>query len=195
VGKVKKVILVLSLLLLAIPCLGADVPLAWDASTSENISGYKVYVGRSTRSYNAPISIGNQTTYTVTGLASGVWYFTVTAFDAAGNESDYSNEVSKLIGAASVDPPAIPAVISVSVPSITTQYATVTWITNIECSGTVYYGITAPLTQSVKANNLGVTDHLAVIGPLVSKTHYLFKVSSVCNGQSVESDIRTFNTK
>jgi hypothetical protein len=76
----------------------ADVSLAWDASVTPNITGYKVYFGNGSRAYGAPITIGNQTTYTVTGLASGNYYFAVTAFDAEGNESDFSNEVSQAIG-------------------------------------------------------------------------------------------------
>lgn len=79
----------------------ADVSLAWDPSISPNIAGYKVYVGASSRNYNAPITIGNQTAYTVTGLTNGTYYFAVTAFDVDGNESDYSNEVSTTIGASS----------------------------------------------------------------------------------------------
>jgi len=44
------------------------------------------------------VSAGNATTFTVTGLPRGsLYYFTVTSVDAAGNESNYSNEVSKLI--------------------------------------------------------------------------------------------------
>jgi hypothetical protein len=85
-------LLVIILLAKAIPA--ADVSLAWDASVSEGILGYKVYTGLASRTYRVPITIGNQTTYTVMGLLPGAtWYFAVTAYDAAGNESDYSNEV------------------------------------------------------------------------------------------------------
>jgi hypothetical protein len=85
------------------PAVAADVSLAWDASVSPNISGYKVYVGNSSRTYNAPITIANQTTYTVSGLTDGTFYFAVTAFDIDGNESDYSNEVSTIIGSSGPD--------------------------------------------------------------------------------------------
>ncbi len=78
-----------------------DVSLAWDASVSPNIAGYKVYVGNSSRTYGTPITIANQTANTVSGLGNGTWYFAVTAFDVNGNESDYSNEVSKTIGSSS----------------------------------------------------------------------------------------------
>jgi len=36
-------------------------------------------------------------TYTVSSLTTGTWYFAVTSFDVAGNESEYSNEVWKEI--------------------------------------------------------------------------------------------------
>jgi hypothetical protein len=81
-----------------VPAQAADVSLAWDLSTSPNISGYKVYVGNSSRIYGTPILIGTQTNYTVTGLSSGTYYFAVTAIDPDGNESDFSNEVSQVIG-------------------------------------------------------------------------------------------------
>jgi len=78
--------------------LAADVSLAWDASLSTDITGYKVYIGNSSRNYTTTIQIGNQTTYTATNLSNGTYYFAVTAYDASGNESDFSNEVSQTIG-------------------------------------------------------------------------------------------------
>jgi hypothetical protein len=77
--------------------MAADISLAWDASVSAGVTGYKVYVGSSSGTYGTPTAIGNNTAYTVTGLASGTYYFAVTAYDAGGNESGFSNEVSKTI--------------------------------------------------------------------------------------------------
>jgi hypothetical protein len=78
-----------------------DVALAWDAVSATDLAGYKVYYGTSSGVYQAPINIpAAQTTYTVTSslLQPGqVYYFAVTAYDSAGNQSDYSNEVSKMI--------------------------------------------------------------------------------------------------
>jgi hypothetical protein len=76
--------------LLITPSIAADISIGWDASTSPNIAGHKVYYGTAPGVYGAPITIGNQTSYTVTGLAPGTWYLTVTAFDTAGNESDFA---------------------------------------------------------------------------------------------------------
>jgi hypothetical protein len=49
----------------------------------------------SSGSYGHSINVGNQTTYTVTGLGNGTYNFAVTAYDASGNQSDFSNEASK----------------------------------------------------------------------------------------------------
>jgi fibronectin type 3 domain-containing protein len=89
--------LFLFLFLFAAPCMAADVSLAWDASVTATVTGYKVYFGNESRTYQRPIIIGNQTMYTVTGLQDGTWYFAVTAFDAYGNESGFSNEVSTVV--------------------------------------------------------------------------------------------------
>lgn len=93
----KTLIFAICILFLTVPCMAADVSLAWDASVSSGVTGYKVYVGGASRAYGAPITIGNQTTYTVTGLGPGTYFFAVSAFDVDGNESDYSNEVSQAI--------------------------------------------------------------------------------------------------
>jgi len=189
-------ILAIALLLFCLPAAAADVSLAWDPSPSPAITGYKIYVGTASRVYGAPITIGIQTTYTVTGLAAGsTFYFAATAYDAAGNESDFSNEVFKAIAAVGAPKITIPAITQISVPSITTAYATIAWTTSIDCAGVVFYGTAEPLTKSVTANNLGTTEHLAVLGPLTARTHYLFKVRSKCNDANIDSDLRSFNTK
>ena len=75
----------------------AQIRLAWDANTEPDLAGYKVYYGTASRVYGTPVSVGNVTTYTVTGLTLGqTYYMAVTAFDNAtpANESSYSTEVS-----------------------------------------------------------------------------------------------------
>jgi chitodextrinase len=74
--------------------------LAWDAVVAANLSGYHVYFGNAPGTYLQPIgqgiNVGSVTAYTVLGLSSATrYYFVVTATDTLGNESTYSNEVSK----------------------------------------------------------------------------------------------------
>ena len=72
--------------------------LSWTANTEPDLAGYKVYIGTQSGLYNPPITLGTATTYSATNLASGkTYYFCVSAFDSAGNESPCSAEVSKPI--------------------------------------------------------------------------------------------------
>jgi outer membrane lipoprotein-sorting protein len=79
--------------------------LSWDAPTTNadgtpltDLAGYRIYYGTSSGNYSQNINVGNVTTYTVDNLTEGAtYYFTATAYDAAGNESEYSNEDSKTI--------------------------------------------------------------------------------------------------
>ncbi len=78
----------------------SSVTLTWNANTESDLAGYRVYRATSSGTYGAPIATiqGNTTSYIATGLQFGTTYFfVVTAFDIAGNESAYSNEVSKSI--------------------------------------------------------------------------------------------------
>jgi YbbR domain-containing protein len=72
--------------------------LSWGANTETDLAGYKVYVGTQSGVYATPIALGKVTTYQLTNLSLGTTYFfTITAYDSAGNESVHSAEVSKSI--------------------------------------------------------------------------------------------------
>jgi hypothetical protein len=68
--------------------------LTWEPSNDPTVVGYRVYYGPTSKVYGAPVDVGNDTTHTVTGLDDGRYYFAVTAYNAIGLESGYSNEVS-----------------------------------------------------------------------------------------------------
>lgn len=75
--------------------------LTWVANGEPDLAGYKVYVGTSSGTYNfagSPFTIGKVTTYTVTNLPrNNTYFFAISAYDGAGNESPLSIEVSKSI--------------------------------------------------------------------------------------------------
>ena len=78
----------------------SSATLLWNAGTESDLAGYKIYRATTSGGYGAPIATvqGNVTTYIAAGLQSGTTYFfVVTAYDSAGNESVSSNEVSKSI--------------------------------------------------------------------------------------------------
>ena len=76
-------------------CFGATFLLQWDPNLEPDIAGYKIHWGTSSRVYQKSVDVGAVTSYELSGLDDGVtYYFAVTAYNAAGLESDYSNEVS-----------------------------------------------------------------------------------------------------
>ncbi len=78
-----------------------------DGSALTDLAGYKIHYGSSSRNYDTTILInyGGVTNYLVENLVPGTYYFAVTSFDAAGNESVYSAEVVGVIGTAVTEPP------------------------------------------------------------------------------------------
>ncbi|UCD35631.1 MAG: choice-of-anchor D domain-containing protein [Nitrospiraceae bacterium] len=67
-----------------------------DGSALNDLAGYKVYIGSSPEAVSESIDVGNVTTYQVSDLTGGAtYYFTVTAYDTSGNESGFSDWVSK----------------------------------------------------------------------------------------------------
>lgn len=90
----------------------SDVTLAWDAPTTNedgtpltDLKGYKIYYGHKAGTYTINIDVGNVTTYKVTKLPDGKYFFAATAYDITGNESAYSNEVQAVLDTVGPKPP------------------------------------------------------------------------------------------
>lgn len=96
--------------------LAADINLAWDAPVGANVGGYNVYFGLSSRSYSNKVSIGNRTSYTLSGLESGkTYYIAVTAQRGTSSiESNFSNEVSVRIPFPDSDNDGMPDIFEIS---------------------------------------------------------------------------------
>jgi len=72
-----------------------NLTLVWNPSPSPGVIGGNLYYGTVSGNYTNVIPVGNVTTATILGLSSGViYYFAITAVDTAGEESDFSNEIS-----------------------------------------------------------------------------------------------------
>ncbi len=84
-------------------CTAGAVTLDWDLNTDDTVS-YNVYVGAASGSYTI-VQTTTAPPHTLT-LPDGEWFFVVTALDAAGNESGFSNEITTAIDTV---PPMIPA--------------------------------------------------------------------------------------
>jgi hypothetical protein len=87
--------------LFANPLQAAELTFAWSPNTEPNLAGYKIYYGTASRTYSMTIDVGNpeiidgKVTCLLTVLPQEptLYYFTATAYDGNGFESDYSTEV------------------------------------------------------------------------------------------------------
>lgn len=82
--------------------------ISWAAPTSNadgsalnpgDVAGYRIYYRTDGGAYSIPVTAaGAATSYTVTlmGVPAGRYFFAVTAYDIDGNESDYSQEFSRV---------------------------------------------------------------------------------------------------
>ncbi len=76
-----------------------NLVVAWDPPSDPTTAGHVLWWGTQSRNYTGQVDVGLQTTYTVTGLPEGViYYFAVTAYNAGGESSVYSEEVSVVSG-------------------------------------------------------------------------------------------------
>ena len=91
----KLIFTILILFLFPVMAFAVDETLAWNPNTTDaDFAGFRLHYGNSSGSYDTAIDVGNQTTYTVTGLTEdSVYYYALTAYDEFNNESGYSSEV------------------------------------------------------------------------------------------------------
>jgi hypothetical protein len=69
-----------------------------DGSALTDLAGYRVYWGTTQGSYTNNEPVGNNvTTHMVSNLTPATWYFTVTALNAQGVESAFSNVAQKIV--------------------------------------------------------------------------------------------------
>ena len=70
-----------------------------DGSPLDDLSGYRIYFGSTPEGLGQTVTLDNPglTSYVVENLSQGTWYFAMTAFDAAGLESELSAIGSKTI--------------------------------------------------------------------------------------------------
>lgn len=131
-------------LLVSVTSQARDVTLQWDPNTEPSVTGYKIYynvdsanlpfIGTGAAQGPSPHDVSTATTTTLNGLDSDhSYYFAVTAYDASGAESSYSNTIYL--------PEATPPTVSISSPA-----------PNATLSGTV--SVTASATDNVGVTNV-----------------------------------------
>ena len=162
----------------------------WDeASDNVGVVGYNVYVNES--KVNDELVTGTE--YDLTGLAEETEYtVTVTAVDAAGNESARSEAATFTTEKAKdMEAPTVPS--GVTVTDITETRATVSWeasTDNVEVAGYNVY------VNDTKVNAAPVTGTTYDLTGLTEETEYTVTVTAVdtSENESVRSEAATFTT-
>ncbi|HEY3423763.1 MAG TPA: fibronectin type III domain-containing protein [Negativicutes bacterium] len=82
----------------------AELVLKWDSpdfytdGTPLDLGGFFIYTRTGSGNYSEKIDVGNFSSYKITGLENGsIYYFSVTAYDSFGIESDFSSELIEAI--------------------------------------------------------------------------------------------------
>lgn len=162
------------------------VELTWNPSPDPNIVNYNVHFGTESRtvsgSYPQCVTFADVSDVTIPGLQSGqTYYFAVSAIDAAGNESELSNE------AVYNAPASLPLVLQVQATAQGSQDVQLTWSASPESDVygyTVYYGTESGVyTNSVVY--YGTT--LGIMTGLAGGATYYFVVAAV-DSYSVETN-------
>ena len=138
-------------------------------------------------------------TQVLSGLtASTTYHFRIIAKDVAGNTASTGDMT---FATASVPPPAdttAPVISSISVGSIASTTANVTWTTNELATSKVYYGTTTPLSllgASFISDSSLVTSHTkSLSGLTASTTHYYVIESQDGAGNTATSTENSFTT-
>lgn len=170
--------LALFLLLAFSQAQAADVTLGWDKNAEPSVTGYKVFYksGTSGAPYNgtlldqggspvnlpvANLSDPANPKVTLTGLQEGVkYYFVATAYDNAGNESGYSNEVYYAVPAQQADTvaPTVPGAFSAKAINSSTAYMAWQGSTDAGGSGLAGYRIYRNGVEIATTTEGGYTD-------------------------------------
>jgi hypothetical protein len=170
--------LALFLLLAFSQAQAADVTLGWDKNAEPSVTGYKIYYksGTSGAPYNgtqldqggspvnlpvANLSDPANPEVTLSGLQEGVkYYFVATAYDNAGNESAYSNEVYYAVPAPQADTvaPTVPGAFAARAINSSTAYMAWQGSTDAGGSGLAGYRIYRNGVEIATTTESGYTD-------------------------------------
>lgn len=161
------------------------VDLSWTAATDNNVvTGYKVY-----KDAVLETTLGSLLTYQVTGLTANTAYnFTVTALDAAGNESVVSNTVA-ITTNSSVDTQA-PTTPTVSSTTQTDSSVALTWTAATDDTAVTGYKV---YKGGVLETTLGNVLTYVVTG-LTANTAYSFTVRAIDAAGNESVDSNTIST-
>jgi len=179
---------------------GDSVTLAWDANVEPDLMGYKVYWGVASRTYGTPVEVlltsltnPNSPSYTVTGLANGTWYFAVTAYNTAGLESGYSNEVWTTVSVGPAPPTGLYIVEPIAF-DMTGTTVRIAWKSKDPATSRIEYTYDMGVHRSQPVSTVAVTDHYIRLTDLTPGTVYRYEVACELTDGKIVRASGTFKT-
>ncbi len=170
----------------ATPVSTSEIDLSWSASTDNvGVTGYKVYRQGSLVGTSASLSYNDKS------LAAGTTYsYTVSAVDAAGNESAQSSAMIATTEAPDTTPPTVPT--GLSVGGATTSQLTLNWAGSIDNVGVAGYHVFRGGTQIASTTSTTYQDT-----GLTANTPYLYTVSAfdAAGNESAQSSAASGTTQ
>ena len=184
------VVLSLILFFTNINIYAAQVSLTWGTNSESDLAGYKIYYGNSSGSYDSNIDVGNQTSYTVTGLVEGETnYFALAAYDMSGNESSYSSEVVYNVPDNTL--PSTPTNLQAAV--VSTSQVDLAWNASTDNIGITGYRIYRDSTQIATTSNTTYQDTGLSSSTTYSYTVTAYDAAGNESGQSSTSSATTLS--
>jgi len=134
----------------------------------------------------------------LTGLsASTTYYYMVVSADEAGNSAT-SSELWFTTSATTPPDQTAPVISDVSVSSVTSTEAQITWTTDEASDSTVYYATTTPVDTATSYSstniNLVLNHSISLVDLSASTTYYYLVASSDASGNTATSSESSFTT-
>jgi chitodextrinase len=162
----------------------SQINLSWATSTDNvGVAGYKIFRG------GTQIATTQSTSYANTGLTANTTYsYTVSAYDAAGNNSAQTASKSATTQATADTTP--PLISSVMAGSLTANSTVISWVTNEVADTQVEYGTTISYGSQTNLSTALMTNHSQSLIGLIANTPYHYRVKSkdASSNQSVSGD-------
>lgn len=149
----------------------AELSFGWSPNTEPNLAGYKIHYGTASRTYSMSIDVGNPPiidgkvtrTLTVFPREETLYYFSATAYDVNGFESDYSTEVVVDISAETSDTEAVFLFITEGFPQEDISAVEETGLLKIwqvqKLSRDLYHSFYTAYSSTIYANMLSDAQH------------------------------------
>ncbi len=173
--------------------IGASLKVTWNANTETDLSGYIVYYGTKSNTYEQADDIGKATSYQINNVQGGTYYYvSLTAYDSSGNESAKSGEKSIYI-------PYTITLVSPPDRATCSSNPTLTWTGSGFKSYRVFISITGGLiyNQVYSGSTTYTTLHPLLIWffipPFIPVTWYV--EGTTLNGQIINSNTSSFTKK